>query len=140
MTTAVTTSLSRRGLKRTCQDDDCGVRFYDLNKATITCPVCGAGFTPPPPSVAREVTVKPVAQRRPYGKPFGGPSQPAAASPLVEPGTADAEADEIADEVADISVEVDEDAVDDDKAESILELDDDSEDVAPVVVDEKDIE
>lgn len=30
-----------RGTKRTCQSDECGARFYDLNRSPITCPICG---------------------------------------------------------------------------------------------------
>jgi uncharacterized protein (TIGR02300 family) len=29
-----------RGTKRTCQNPDCGSRFYDLNKNPIVCPIC----------------------------------------------------------------------------------------------------
>lgn len=31
-----------RGTKRTCQSDECGSRFYDLNRDPITCPICGS--------------------------------------------------------------------------------------------------
>ncbi|MGQ0671599.1 MAG: TIGR02300 family protein [Hyphomicrobium sp.] len=30
-----------RGTKRTCQSNECGIRFYDLNRNPISCPVCG---------------------------------------------------------------------------------------------------
>jgi len=30
-----------RGTKRTCQNDECGSRFYDLNRNPIVCPICG---------------------------------------------------------------------------------------------------
>jgi uncharacterized protein (TIGR02300 family) len=30
-----------RGTKRTCQNDECGSRFYDLNREPIVCPICG---------------------------------------------------------------------------------------------------
>ncbi len=33
-----------RGTKRTCQNGDCGARFYDLNRNPITCPICGSGY------------------------------------------------------------------------------------------------
>lgn len=29
-----------RGTKRTCQNQDCGARFYDLNRDPIVCPMC----------------------------------------------------------------------------------------------------
>lgn len=31
---------SARGTKRTCQNPQCGARFYDLNRDPITCPIC----------------------------------------------------------------------------------------------------
>lgn len=31
-----------RGTKRTCQSEDCGSRFYDLNRNPIVCPICGS--------------------------------------------------------------------------------------------------
>lgn len=30
-----------RGTKRTCQSNECGARFYDLNRDPIACPICG---------------------------------------------------------------------------------------------------
>lgn len=35
-----------RGTKRTCQNHECGVRFYDLMRDPITCPSCGAAYQP----------------------------------------------------------------------------------------------
>jgi uncharacterized protein (TIGR02300 family) len=31
-----------RGTKRTCQSNECGARFYDLNRDPIACPICGS--------------------------------------------------------------------------------------------------
>jgi uncharacterized protein (TIGR02300 family) len=31
---------SARGTKRTCQNEECGSRFYDLNRSPIICPIC----------------------------------------------------------------------------------------------------
>jgi uncharacterized protein (TIGR02300 family) len=36
------TNKQARGTKRTCQNDECGSRFYDLNRNPITCPICGS--------------------------------------------------------------------------------------------------
>ena len=33
-----------RGTKRTCQNRECGARFYDLNRSPITCPICGSAY------------------------------------------------------------------------------------------------
>lgn len=30
-----------RGTKRTCQNEDCESKFYDLNRDPVVCPVCG---------------------------------------------------------------------------------------------------
>ena len=35
---------AQRGTKRTCQNPECGSRFYDLNRAPITCPVCNTVY------------------------------------------------------------------------------------------------
>lgn len=47
-----------RGIKRTCQNPECGSRFYDLNKTPITCPICGSVYeiaSAPMPALAAEV-------------------------------------------------------------------------------------
>lgn len=33
-----------RGTKRTCQSSECGVRFYDLDRDPIVCPICGTVY------------------------------------------------------------------------------------------------
>jgi uncharacterized protein (TIGR02300 family) len=33
-----------RGTKRTCQSNECGARFYDLNHNPIICPICGTVY------------------------------------------------------------------------------------------------
>jgi uncharacterized protein (TIGR02300 family) len=35
---------AERGMKRTCQNSQCGSRFYDLNRDPITCPICGTVY------------------------------------------------------------------------------------------------
>jgi uncharacterized protein (TIGR02300 family) len=35
---------AERGTKRTCQNPDCGSRFYDLNRDPIVCPICETVF------------------------------------------------------------------------------------------------
>lgn len=35
-----TNTKAARGTKRTCQNSECGSRFYDLARANIVCPVC----------------------------------------------------------------------------------------------------
>ena len=36
-----------RGTKRTCQNSDCGARFYDLERAPIICPICASPYVIP---------------------------------------------------------------------------------------------
>jgi uncharacterized protein (TIGR02300 family) len=33
-----------RGTKRTCQNPECGSRFYDLNRDPIICPICQSEY------------------------------------------------------------------------------------------------
>jgi uncharacterized protein (TIGR02300 family) len=35
---------AERGTKRTCQNPECGSRFYDLNRAPIICPICQSKY------------------------------------------------------------------------------------------------
>ncbi len=37
---------SARGVKRTCQNEECGARFYDLMHDPIACPICQTVFVP----------------------------------------------------------------------------------------------
>lgn len=43
-----------RGTKRRCQNETCGLPFYDLNRAAIVCPNCASAFVPPPPEAKPE--------------------------------------------------------------------------------------
>ncbi len=36
-----------RGTKRTCQNSECGARFYDLGRSPIICPVCASPYVFP---------------------------------------------------------------------------------------------
>lgn len=38
------TKKEARGTKRTCQNSDCGSRFYDLNRRPIICPICQSQY------------------------------------------------------------------------------------------------
>ena len=37
-------SKAQRGTKRTCQNDSCGARFYDLARTPVVCPMCGSAY------------------------------------------------------------------------------------------------
>ena len=38
------TKTAARGTKRTCQNQECGSRFYDLNRDPIACPICDSAY------------------------------------------------------------------------------------------------
>ena len=46
------TAHKTRGLKRTCQNEDCALPFYDLNREQFDCPNCGEPFDPTKPAEA----------------------------------------------------------------------------------------
>ena len=57
-------SKPARGTKRVCPS--CGVRFYDLNRTPIVCPVCQSIYqvTPPPPPSRRWGRAQPAEARK----------------------------------------------------------------------------
>jgi uncharacterized protein (TIGR02300 family) len=64
---AIVDVRAQRGTKRTCQNEECGARFYDLNRDPIACPICGTVYTivlravpEMPARVAPKVVKKPV--------------------------------------------------------------------------------
>jgi uncharacterized protein (TIGR02300 family) len=59
MSTMSARRKAMRGTKRTCQA--CEVRFYDLARNPILCPMCGAHYAPPP---------EPIVQARERSAPF----------------------------------------------------------------------
>jgi uncharacterized protein (TIGR02300 family) len=66
---------AERGAKRTCQNPECGSRFYDLNRDPITCPICGSAFEPAAvPVMAAALAAEEKAARK-----------PAARKPVYEP-------------------------------------------------------
>jgi uncharacterized protein (TIGR02300 family) len=69
MSTMSARRKAMRGTKRTCQA--CEVRFYDLARSPIVCPMCGAHYAPP---------AEPIVQARERSVPFssktGWRSQP----------------------------------------------------------------
>ena len=90
-----------RGTKRTCQNDDCGERFYDLNKDPMTCPICGSVY-----EIAHAPQGVVVEEKKEEEK----------AKPKIEAVSGDSDApedhvDDEADELADIETD---DSIDDD--------------------------
>jgi uncharacterized protein (TIGR02300 family) len=80
-----------RGLKRTCQNSECGSNFYDLNRDPIVCPMCKTKFVPVVhvPSAAAEERARKL--RKPE----------VVATPVADP--ADGEV-EVAEELVDLAV------------------------------------
>jgi uncharacterized protein (TIGR02300 family) len=48
-----------RGTKRTCQNSDCGSRFYDLNREPIMCPLCQSAYVIASAPMLAEVASEP---------------------------------------------------------------------------------
>ncbi|MEQ1715022.1 MAG: TIGR02300 family protein [Hyphomicrobium sp.] len=106
-----TARAAKRGTKRTCQGEPCGLRYYDLNKDPIECPHCGSGYVPPLPVAPRSSTG---GRARPHYK-LEKPQ------PMVEESAAEGEI-EVDDEVESVE-DVEATA---DKVETILDVDDDA--------------
>jgi uncharacterized protein (TIGR02300 family) len=39
-----TATKAARGTKRTCQNSECGSRFYDLGRSPVVCPICDSKY------------------------------------------------------------------------------------------------
>jgi uncharacterized protein (TIGR02300 family) len=81
-----------RGTKRTCQNGECGARFYDLGRSPITCPICGASYViASSPTPVSAVVPEEKAPRKPKKEELvpAAPEETEAADEL-----ADVEADE----------------------------------------------
>jgi len=95
-----------RGTKRTCQNGECGARFYDLNRKPIVCPICGADYViASSPIAVAAVQVEEKVARKPKKEEFA----------KVAVAEEEAEGEE-----ALVDVEADE-AVADDEDETFLE-------------------
>jgi len=72
---------AERGTKRTCQNPECGSRFYDLNRDPIACPICQSAYRPEASSLALAAASRAVADKVPPRKVVKKPVfEPAAAS------------------------------------------------------------
>jgi uncharacterized protein (TIGR02300 family) len=90
-----------RGTKRTCQNGECGARFYDLNRSPIVCPICGSKYAiAHSPSAAAAVAQEERAQRKMVKKPE---FEPVAAE--AEPDAEEALVDVVADDADDAAPE-----------------------------------
>ncbi|MGH1418055.1 MAG: FYDLN acid domain-containing protein [Hyphomicrobiaceae bacterium] len=56
-----------RGTKRTCQNGDCGVRFYDLERDPIICPMCESEYVvahSPAATLKNEPKPEPIVEKK----------------------------------------------------------------------------
>lgn len=99
---------SKRGTKRLCQSEPCGLPFYDLNRDPIECPNCGEGFVPAP-----VVAMKAAYGKRPQYK-------------LFKPVDPAEEPEEKLETATDDALDVTSDDGDDiEKVDTLLEIDED---------------
>ena len=107
-----------RGTKRTCQNPECGARFYDLNRDPIICPICEEVYK----------LLTPEVEDAPVEKVTPEPAEaPAASSETASDG------EEVTDDDALVSLEdADEEisggASDDEDDDTFLETDDEESD------------
>jgi len=88
-----------RGTKRTCQNGECGARFYDLNRSPIVCPVCGSKYAiAHSTTAAAAVAPQEKAPRKVKREEFVEPA--AAVEAETEAALVDVEADETEDAAA----------------------------------------
>jgi uncharacterized protein (TIGR02300 family) len=114
---------AERGTKRTCQNTDCGSRFYDLNRDPATCPICGTVYE----LVGAPVTAAQVAEERAARKPAKKPVYPVDA-----PKPEDAPEAEAEDVLAPIEGE-DETAAGDDDETFLEEEEEDGSDMSGII-------
>ncbi len=121
-----------RGTKRTCQNAECGSRFYDLNRDPIVCPICEGEYRLAPEPVEEDVEETPEATET--------PAAAAAVKPAVAVGDDDdaGDGDEVSDDDAlvsleDADAELDADAGDDEDDTFLEEEDDEGGDVTGII-------
>ncbi len=115
---------AQRGTKRTCQNPECGSRFYDLNRDPITCPICNSVYLMAVSAAAAggEAAVDEKAARKVAKKPAYEPA--VGAKPEEAP---DAEGEELA-----IEGEADTAAAEDDET-FLEEEEEDGSDVSGII-------
>src|SRR6056297_1081611 len=112
-----------RGTKRTCQNEECGIKFYDLNRDPIVCPDCETVYKL---TKAEEEELTPVVAAAPVA--------------VAEKAPATSDGDEVDDEDdalvsledADAELGNDDDSDDDDDG-PFLETDDDDNGVGDII-------
>jgi uncharacterized protein (TIGR02300 family) len=77
---------AERGTKRTCQNPECGSRFYDLNRDPVVCPICETVFQlhAPAEAVAPTPAQERAAARKPPPEPVETPAEGDEELPAIE--------------------------------------------------------
>lgn len=104
-----------RGTKRTCQNEACGSRFYDLNRDQIECPICGTAYVLHVVAATLAPAAEPGFVRRTAVKPASVPGDDATAKAEPEDEVEDADLDE----AVDVGLEIDDDEDADDEIEDV---------------------
>jgi uncharacterized protein (TIGR02300 family) len=65
---------AERGIKRTCQNPECGSRFYDLNRHPVTCPICSSVYEIAVSPLAVAAAAPAVPEEKPQRKPAKKPA------------------------------------------------------------------
>jgi uncharacterized protein (TIGR02300 family) len=112
--------MAARGTKRTCDNDECGRRFYDLNKMPTDCPYCGEAFVAP---AAVVIDIHAPGRRR-QSKNYR----------LEGPAAVPAQAEPQAAEDVDVIADSDEDKSSSAELDLVLEVDDESDGAAEEVL------
>jgi len=107
-----------RGTKRTCQNSDCGARFYDLNRNPIICPICESKYV-----IAHSAATAAAAAA-------AEEKQRKAKKPEFEPAERDADSE---DALADVEADEADEAGTDDADETFLEEEEDDGNVSDIV-------
>lgn len=77
---------AERGTKRTCQNTQCGARFYDLNRDPAACPICQTVYEiEAAPQMVAAAAARPAESRKPAKKPIF-PVEKTEDAPEVEEG------------------------------------------------------
>jgi uncharacterized protein (TIGR02300 family) len=105
---------AERGTKRTCQNPECGSRFYDLNRDPIVCPICQTAYQLEPVPLMAGAAAPPAADKAPLRK---APKKPV--YPVDTPKPEDAPEPDADDALA--AIEGDEEPVVAEEDETFLE-------------------
>ncbi len=114
-----------RGTKRTCQNSECGERFYDLSRDPIICPICQSEY---------------VIASAPLAAPKPEPAPPKPAEPALETDDDDIDIDDATESLEELAES--EEAVAGEDDDTFLEEEEDGSDVTGIIrpVSEKDDE